>query len=82
MYAKFSRDNNIRLVNKENVSISAYHFKYDLKDSKASFISGSRSQMKALTPSKLMNGCRLGLDTHADVSCVGRHSRVLEVLEG
>ena len=82
MYAKFSRDNNIRLVNKENVSISAYHFKYDLKDSKANFISGSRSQTKALTPSELMNGCRLGLDTHADVSCVGRHSRVLEVLEG
>ena len=27
-------------------------------------------------------GCRLGLDTHADVSCIGRHGRILETLEG
>ena len=29
-----------------------------------------------------MNGCQLGLNTHADVSCVGRHARVLEIIEG
>ena len=35
-----------------------------------------------LTEEELRNGCKLGLDSHADVSCIGRHGRVLETLEG
>ena len=30
----------------------------------------------------MKNGCNLGLDSHADVSCIGRHGRVLETIEG
>jgi len=27
-------------------------------------------------------GCKLGLDSHADISCVGKHARILEYIEG
>ena len=30
----------------------------------------------------MVNGCKPGLDSHADVSCVGKHGRVIEVIEG
>jgi len=35
-----------------------------------------------LSPEELKEGCRLGLDSHTDVHCLGRHARVIEVLEG
>ena len=30
----------------------------------------------------MRDGCRLGLDSHADTTCVGRHAAILEVIEG
>lgn len=30
----------------------------------------------------LADGCRLGMDSHADMSCVGAHATILEVYEG
>ena len=38
--------------------------------------------MRGLTPKDQKAGCRLGLDSHADVHCLGRHARVVEILEG
>ena len=35
-----------------------------------------------LSEAEKENGCRLGLDTHADISCVGKHARVLCYHEG
>ena len=35
-----------------------------------------------LSESEMLDGCRLGLDSHADVTCVGRHARILSVVEG
>ena len=35
-----------------------------------------------LTLDELENGCRLGIDTHADSSCAGKHVRVLEYISG
>ena len=29
-----------------------------------------------LTDQELYNGCRLGIDSHADVSCVGKHAKI------
>jgi len=29
-----------------------------------------------------MEGCRIGIDTHADSSCAGRHVRILEYIDG
>ena len=49
---------------------------------KPNYISGSTAVSVSLTDDELRTGCRLGLDTHADVSCIGRHGRVMEVLEG
>ena len=31
---------------------------------------------------KLREGCRLGIDSHADMSCIGAHATILEVYEG
>ena len=46
-------------------------------------ISGSRNnKTNKLSQEEIMNGCRLGLDSHADVSCVGKHARIIEVIEG
>lgn len=35
-----------------------------------------------LTDSELHQGCRLGIDSHADMSCIGAHATILEVYEG
>ena len=42
----------------------------------------AKSKQAELTQSELHDGCRLGLDSHADVSCAGRHARILEIVEG
>ena len=34
-----------------------------------------------LTENELLEGCRLGMDSHADMSCLGKHARILEILE-
>ena len=36
----------------------------------------------SLSDHDLTNGCRLGIDTHADTSCAGRHIRILEYVDG
>ena len=35
-----------------------------------------------LSDQELYDGCRLGMDSHADMSCVGAHASILEVYEG
>ena len=47
-----------------------------------SFIASNNTSPADLTDEEMKTGCRLGLDTHADVSCIGRHGRILEMLEG
>ena len=44
--------------------------------------SSKRSFNPSLTDDELRNGCRLGIDSHADVSCVGKHAKILEVFSG
>ena len=46
-------------------------------------ISSARKRKYApLTQLKLTEGCRTGLDTHADISCLGRHARITSVIDG
>ena len=47
-------------------------------------VSAVRNKRKVtlLSNEELRTGCRLGIDSHADMSCVGRHARVLERYEG
>ena len=40
------------------------------------------SKLQRLTEDELAKGCRLGLDSHADMTCIGRHAYVLEVYQG
>ena len=40
------------------------------------------SRKTELSESELLEGCRLGIDSHADVTCVGRHARILSVVDG
>lgn len=35
-----------------------------------------------LSETELLEGCRLGMDSHADVTCVGKHARIVSVVEG
>ena len=35
-----------------------------------------------LSTQEMQNGCRLGTDSHADISCVGRHAKILSYHEG
>jgi hypothetical protein len=35
-----------------------------------------------LTNQQLAEGCRLGTDSHADVSCLGKHARITETFQG
>ena len=46
-------------------------------------VSAQRSRAcKPLSEDELIKGCRLGIDSHADISCIGRHGRILEVVDG
>ena len=38
--------------------------------------------MNPLTPLELQNDCRLGTDSHAEVTCYGRHTQITHVHEG
>ena len=40
------------------------------------------NQDNSLSAQEKQEGCKLGMDSHADISCIGRHARVLKVLEG
>ena len=41
-----------------------------------------RSNDKHLSNYELSKGCRVGIDSHADTSCAGRHVRILEYIDG
>jgi hypothetical protein len=45
-------------------------------------ISASSKKLGPLSTEEMREGCRLGMDSHADVSCVGRHARITEVFHG
>jgi hypothetical protein len=44
--------------------------------------SNKHSSHTTLTNQELLDGCRLGIDSHADMSCVGRHGRIMDVFHG
>ena len=41
-----------------------------------------RDDRQPLSPMELEKGCRLGTDSHAEVTCYGRHARITCVHEG
>ena len=45
-------------------------------------ISKSKTHREKLSQIELREGCRMGIDTHADTSCAGRHVRIMEHIDG
>jgi hypothetical protein len=41
-----------------------------------------KHKQNTLSPEQLQRGCRLGTDSHADVTCLGKHARVTEIFHG
>ena len=70
-------------------SISVYHicnvssFSFvRVATNKSPKISSTKQVNAPLTEDELLEGCRLGLDSHADISCAGRHARINEIFHG
>ena len=68
---------------KKSKDINAICVKY-CEPGRHQLISSTRSlnPNPKLTHDERIQGCQLGMDSHADVSCVGKHARILEVIEG
>ena len=45
-------------------------------------ISASKRKKSHLSDAERRAGCFLGTDSHADISCIGKHGRILEIIEG
>ena len=45
-------------------------------------ISKSKIRREKLSQIELREGCRMGIGTHADTSCAGRHVRIMEHIDG
>ena len=41
-----------------------------------------KNRALSLTQQQIEEGCRLGIDSHADMTCIGAHAKILEVYEG
>ena len=42
----------------------------------------NKKRLPPLNEEEKAQGCQLGLDSHADIHCIGRHARIMEVFEG
>ena len=42
----------------------------------------TKNKALPLTQQQIEEGCRLGIDSHADMTCVGAHAKILEIYEG
>ena len=42
----------------------------------------TKNKALSLTQQQIEERCRLGIDSHADMTCIGAHAKILEVYEG
>ena len=63
-------------------NISVVSIQRNLPSMMINSTSKRKRKLSPLTNMELSEGCRLGLDTHADISCLGRHARILSIVEG
>ena len=59
-------------------------FATTIKNDMKVFVMGNKSKsfLTSLSEYELQEGCRVGIDSHADTSCAGRHVRILERIDG
>ena len=66
--------------NLRSVTVSAIRTQFNVSASKSK--KRNKPTFPPLTQEELETGCRLGLDSHADMTCIGRHAHILEVYHG
>ena len=53
-----------------------------MRSSSMNFLANTKNKALSLTQQQIEEGCRLGIDSHADMTCIGAHTKILEVYEG
>ena len=81
LYFKFNISPRLKLLTN---NINALHIEYETKPQhqQQNIFSARKTTSTSLSREERVQGCRLGLDSHADISCAGRHARILEIIEG
>ena len=59
------------------ILISAIQITYS-----SQIVASIKKKQRPLSSRELLNGCRLGIDSHADISCLGRHARITQYHDG
>ena len=68
---------------KQNLfNVGGFHIQSPLLVNVKSNHKKNRKKFLPLSPLELKNGCRLGTDSHAEVTCYGRHARITRIHEG
>ena len=53
-----------------------------LNDTIISAVNNKTKRKRLLSQEEIELGCKMGIDTHADTSCAGRHVRIMEYVDG
>ena len=64
------------LDSRQNIKVFTARFLY-----RTSIITSTVTE-PILSPNEWKSGCRLGLDSGADTSCIGKHGKIMSVVEG
>ena len=70
--------NDFKIVPQRVVNLSAFSIQFSSSDIQIA----SSKKGSSLTNSEMKQGCRLGMDSHADMTCVSRHARIMEIYHG
>ena len=70
--------NDFEIVPQRVVNLSAFSIQFSSSDIQIA----SSKKGSSLTNSEMKQGCRLGMDSHADMTCVSRHARIMEIYHG
>ena len=72
-----------KVQRKYSARIRALHIQFNKYNKNVAANSKKKhAVLPALTEEELRAGCRLGLDSHADMTCVGRHAHIHEIYHG
>ena len=66
--------NDSEIVPQRTINLSAFSIQFSSSDIQIA----SSKKGSPLSNSKMKQGCRLGMDSHADMTCVSRHAKIIE----
>ena len=70
--------NNSEIVPQRTINLSAFSIQFSSSDIQIA----SSKKGSPLSNSEMKQGCRLGMDSHADMTCVSRHAKIMEIYHG